>query len=221
MNKEKNLWFWIASFVFTIIPVIILICVTRSDLKHTNTICLWILGAVYLLLLWRYAFFVYFLNRFYRIKRSFSRYCVISLSVAGLIFGLLLLPFHLGNVIKTNIASHYLLENQSFQLINTGEKNPNSPGQEVCIEGITIDGSNYNLFDIPAADGWEYVDNRPVSLDGSSAPLEINLNAKYKYGIMLRQGPDKGIARIQIGDLIDEKIDLYLEKNQNRDNLYN
>ena len=61
-------------------------------------------------------------------------------------------------VLKENILESFWYQGDTIILENIGEKNSDSLGHAIWIEGIVQDGKDYNLYEIPLTEGWRFED---------------------------------------------------------------
>ncbi len=207
MTKKKILK-KIESIGIAIFFILCLSTLSKANAFLINTICLWGLGGIYI------ALFLYFGIFQYSAKAVIdNRSRIIYGMIAG-IFSLLLLlmlPIRYGTVLKENILESFWYQGDTIILENIGEKNSDSLGHAIWIEGIVQDGKDYNLYEIPLTEGWRFEDGRIVSDSITSKPLPLELLEKKPYRILFRKQKDAGCVRIKMGDYIGV-VDLYQEK---------
>lgn len=134
-----------------------------------------------------------------------------SLLITGVLFSVL--PFKQGMVLTSNFYEKELTKHQTMTIRTLGEKNPNSGGWQVWLEGIRFDNRYYNLYEIPLPEGWEFRDDRPYTQQQAVSELNIPFAAKRDYTVMIRRGPDAGMVEAVIGENA-AVFDLYAEEEQ-------
>lgn len=96
-----------------------------------------------------------------------------------------------------------------FVLETTAEKNSESNGSEVWVDGIIVDGIEVDLSTIELEKGWE--SNGRIYSNGDSK-YSLNINLEYKESVQIRfiKHPYSGVVNIISGDK-KQTIDLFSE----------
>lgn len=196
-----------------IVCTVILMITSESDLRDTNTVCLWVLAGVYLCVFWNLLFGKYDMEKFFDIKKSGRKVFLVFISLVLTAVFFFSFPFQYKKVVESNTCSKAILGDQTITLEITGEKNEKSTGYDVWLEGIKVDGKDYNLYEIDLPENWEYKEDRPFTNEKKAGVVTIKLDAKKSYDIMLRKGPQAGKVKVSIGKNSQE-IDLYEEKEE-------
>ncbi len=213
--KRKKKRAIIIYIIVSILLVYGLVFATSPNLFVRNTACLWILGWIYLFI------FIYGIagNKVIEaIKQQDSGlgFLVFLAVISGLIVWVL--PFQYKQIVFTNTCEKYMLQSDKITIEPLNEKNVNSGGYGVCIEGIILNGEDYNLYNIPLTEGWEFVDGRPYTDRVGSEQLIIEIGEGNKYNLLVRKNNSAGKIRIYIGE--DSKVfDLYSRDTVNRESL--
>lgn len=206
VQKKRKLIYILISLFLSIVLNLILIYLVRSNMDSMNTVCLWGLGSIYLA-----AFFYLILYKCsaYSIRKNKSLFLSItSISVLVTFILLFLLPFRFGQVLKSNVLEKLLNKNSKIEIEVLNQKNENSAGNAVWLEGIIVDNKDYNLYEIPITDGWERIDGRIAAMDFNAEKLTVDLPAHDIFSIMFRHQNDAGMIRIKIGNY-EHTYDLY------------
>ena len=201
--------------IVSICSIAALIVTSKSNLHIINTACLWGLGCMYLAIGWYFLFWKYDIAQYVKI-RNHTRQCVIllcSLLITGVLF--CVLPFKQGMVLKNHYYQSVLADNQTIQIRVLGEKNQDSAGYQVWLEGIRFGGSDYNLYELQLPAGWEFREDRPYTDQQAASELFAPLSAEADYTLMLRRGPDAGMAELAIGSS-SAVVDLYAQQEEQR-----
>ena len=143
--KRKKKRAIIIYIIVSILLVYGLVFATSPNLFVRNTACLWILGWIYLFI------FIYGIagNKVIEaIKQQDSGlgFLVFLAVISGLIVWVL--PFQYKQIVFTNTCEKYMLQSDKITIEPLNEKNVNSGGYGVCIEGIILngEGNKYNLL---------------------------------------------------------------------------
>lgn len=175
--------------------IIILILTTKSNIIITNTFCLWTLGFLYLSL---FLIFIFdkMNKKFSKIERKSGIYILVSIIS---LFVCWLMPFRYNDIVDDNIVQQSMRNNSNIIIEALGEKNDTSQGFEVCLEGIRMNGQDYNLYNIKLNDGWQFVDGRPIHKGQLKSRIQIDLGNVNTYEIMLRKNQNAGKVYVKIG----------------------
>lgn len=208
-ERKRNL---ASSIIGAIISIILLMITSKAFVGDANAICLWFLAGVYLVLFHYFAFWGYAVKK---IKNSSYKRETIVCSIIVTLLLFLFLPFRYDNVLENNYFLKNYLDNQTIAIEPLKEKNELSSGYQIWLEGIKVDGKDYNLYNISLPDKWDFVEDRPFT-DNQMAPLlSFKLNAKSSYDIMIRKGPNAGMARVSVGTK-SAVVDFYQEMEETR-----
>lgn len=207
-SKKRKI---VTSIIMGVFCCVVLLVTSKADISDINTRCLWFLGMIYLMV------FNYFIFWEFDIKYATGRRVPVKISVSiGLTILLFtILPFRYDKVVRNNFFLTHYLENQLITIQPIANAAETESGHEIWLEGVTVDGKDYNIYEIPLAEGWDYVEGRPYTNMESVAPLTFELTAKESYDIMIRKGPNAGTAKISIGDK-SRVFSFYSETNEQR-----
>lgn len=202
----------IASILIAAFLISCLCILSKANLFRINTVCLWILGGVYLTFIFYFGIFGCFVKTVTD-RRTGIRYMI----YAGVLSLLLIffLPIRYGTVLKENLLDRFWYQGEGIVVESTKEKNENSLGYAVWIEGIVQDGKDFNLYEIPLSEGWRFEEGRIVSDAIEAEPLLLKLPEKNPYRIFFRKQEDAGCVRIRIGDF-ERVVDLYQKEYEQR-----
>lgn len=195
-SKKQRKIHLISSFIIGMSTILILIITSKTKFRDINTICLWILSGCYLVAFNYFGFWNYVVRKWKKSKNK--REIIVNIIMIMLIL-FVFLPFKYNNVIDNNYFLDNYLDNQKIDIIPLGEKNEQSLGYQIWLEGIREDDKDYNLYNLVLTDGWEYVEERPFTDGMQTGALSFTLNADSSYDIMIRRGPNAGKAEIRIG----------------------
>lgn len=205
----------IFSIVLSVACTMILIFTSQSNLHDKNTVCLWILACIYLFLFWEFLFWKYDMKKFISLKRLGRKIVLAFVTIILATVGFFTFPFQYEKVVAENNYKKALLGEQTIHIKALGEKNEKSDGYDVWLEGIRVDGKDYNLYEIDLNKDWEYKEDRPFTDEKDAKAISILLNVKKDYDVMLRKGPQAGKIEITVGQT-SKVIDLYAEKEEQR-----
>lgn len=213
MKKDSINKFKSTIYIFVALSlVLILIYTSESNILVANTFFLWVLGFVYYFLYLRFVFDKFF-NDFFEFEKKGNVILIVFLSSIMLCW---LLPFRFQSIINEN-AIESGMEDTKISIEALAEKNAESKGYEVCLEGIRVNGNkDYNLYNIKLNDGWDFVDGRPIYLKKVKSNINIDLGDIKTYEILMRKNENSGKVKIKIG--INEYVyDLYSKEEKPRE----
>lgn len=207
-NKIKTVF--ICMFL-SLLLICGLIFATDSNIFIINTGCLWLLGFIYL-------FIVLYCIASHKIKDIVDHaFLFWAVSVVVSVFMMCILPFQYSKVLANNIFEKKMIQSKNLIIEPLDEKNENSSGYTVCIEGIVLDGVDYNMYEIPLSDGWEFVDGRPCA-EGMAGKLNIDVSKTDNYKLLVRKNQESGKIRVYMDG--DSRVyDLYGEEAVDRETL--
>lgn len=209
MNQKAHKW--IGSCLLGIVPSILLMVLSNSDIKHVNTFILWVLGTIYLVFIWRFGFWDYFIKKFKSINKFIYKCVIFAMAICLTLVGFFLLPFQIADVRLTNSVNAILEEANTITITSLGQKNDSSNGYDIWIEGISIDDNDYNLYEIKLPEGWDFKEDRPFYSQKKESSIIIPISAKNDFGVMIRRGPSAGKILISINQY-SKVIDLYSDE---------
>lgn len=197
--------------ILTLIELTLIMCVVEANVYIINNLCLWILACTYLIL-FRYSILYGISLKCW--KKYQNRMLSIVVSVFLSLLLIAVLPFDYLGVLKVNSLEKAMLMNDTIVL--TPENNKDK--REITIEGIKVNGQDYNLYDISLEEGWEFIDGRPTCImtNEEVRPLTIYLGKGNKYEIMLRKNQKAGSVRIACGSR-SSVYNLYSDIDSNRE----
>lgn len=201
-NKKKCVLF---NLCIAFISILLLKFSTESNNNDINSICLWVLGSIYLFLFMNFVFRKILINNYLKLNKK--KYINIISTLFALLI-LILLPFRYESIWKNNKMDMLLRNNSIIKIESLAEKNPKSDGYEICIEGIKVNNEDYNLYEIPLVEPWAFVDGRPTINQNINSIIEISLETNSTYEVMIRKNPQAGIVKISIGNN-EATFDLY------------
>lgn len=213
--KTSSIGKLIFSIVLSIACTITLMFTSQSNLHDKNTVCLWILACIYLFLFWEFLFWGYDMKKFMLLKRAGRKAVLIFATIILAVVGFFAFPFQYDKVVVENNCRKILLGEQTIQIKTLGEKNEKSEGYDVWLEGIRVDGKDYNLYEIALNKDWDYEEDRPFTDKKDAKAISISLDVKKDYDVMFRRGPQAGKIEVTVGETSKE-IDLYAEKEEQR-----
>lgn len=207
-----------------------LIFTSNSNLQFINVVFLWNLGILYLAIIIYAIFLKRCFAKFLKIRRKGRKIIIILLSVVIVAVAFKCLPFSITNVTKNNFLKKEVLGKTNVVITALGEKNDRSKGYEVWLEGVKVDKTDYNLYEINLEKGWDWNDGRPFYEENKKSSISFTINAKDRCVFLTRKGPNMGKVKVQIGKIStvydlysahnDDRYKLDLEKMVNVDNLY-
>ena len=184
------------------ILMLILCFSTHSNLFLPNTVCLWVLGWIYL------SVFCYFAIQ----KNDLKIMEVMKIGAVSLIasFALLLLfPIKYGAVLTRNYHERQIMQTGSVTIIPLQKVNKNATAAEIWIDRILVNGQEYDKSRLQLSDGWEMPDNCIYCADAVSAqPLVIPVPEKSYYEIHFAMTEASGSLCYSVNGS-DVDIDLY------------
>lgn len=213
--KTSSIGKLIFSIVLSVVCTMILMFTSQSNLHDKNTLCLWILACIYQFLFWEFLFWKYDMKKFMLLKRMGRKIVLIFATIILAAVGFFVFPFQYGKVVVENNCKKALLGEQTIQIKALGEKNEKSDGYDVWLEGVWVDGKDYNLYEIALNKDWDYKEDRPFTDEKDAKAISVSLDVKKDYDVMFRRGPQAGKIEVTVGETSKE-IDLYAEKEEQR-----
>lgn len=192
-----------------------IIYTSNANLQFINTVCLWCFGILYLAIIMYWVLWKKCFQKFRGIHKAGRKVITILLSVIIVALAFVCLPFSIENVTRSNYLQKEMLGKSNIVITALGEKNERSKGYDVWIEGIKVDKSDYNLYEIGLENGWDWKDGRPFYNKKELSSISFTLYAKDNYTLLTRKGPSMGKIKVQIGK-ISSVYDLYSEKTDDR-----
>lgn len=210
LNKLKSVIYILTSLLL----ILILAYTSESNIFITNTLCLWILGFVYFFLYLRLVFDKS-AEKFLKLKKKGNVILIVLLS-SILLCGFL--PIRFQKIIDENMIERGM-RSTKITIEALGEKNAESQGYEVCLEGIRINGvEDYNLYNIKLNQDWDFVDGRPTYLKQIKSNIKIDLGYIKTYEIIMRKNESAGKVNIKIGPN-EYEYDLYSKEEDSRNSI--
>lgn len=203
-NMKKNKKNYIISFIASLLIMICLIVLVKSNIFILNTFCLWLLGFFYI-----FGISSYFFRQISKFNIKNGSY--IKRIIIGIIFCvilILILPINYFDILKKNQTEKLFFRNYTFEIEAIGEKNIESSGYIVCLEGIVIDGMDYNLYEIPLNESWKFIDSRPYSDSLTKSKIVVSKKQGSNIKIMFRKQDNAGKVKISVGNM-NYTYDLY------------
>lgn len=189
-------------FAVSGILILILCFSTHSNLFLPNTVCLWVLGWIYL------SVFCYFAIQ----KNDLTISEMMKIGIAALIISfalLLLFPIKYGAVLTQNYHEHQIMQTESVTITPLQRVNKSATAAEIWIDRILMNGQQYDKSNLQLSDGWEILDNYIYCADARSAqPLVIHIPEKSYYEIHFVMTEASGSLRYSVNGS-DAVIDLY------------
>ena len=202
MLKEKKIFHILCSMAVSGVLLSLLCWSTHSNLFLTNTVCLWILGWIYLSLCCTYFVLNNKLGMAENVKVGF-----IALLVSLAVF--FVYPMKYGTVLTENYYERQILQTKSVTIVPLQTVNSNATAAEIFIDKIYFNYKEYDKNNLELPEGWQFLDNYVYCADARAAkPLVVNIPEKNRFEIHFIMTEASGMFQYVVDESSTE-VDLY------------
>lgn len=209
-NKGKRI---IIAAVITAVLISLLISVTHTNLFLDNTVMLWILATVYLLIFNYFIVLGWCIKLFQKMENKDRIIVILTSIILGIVL-LVICPYKYGKILTNNyVEKMRLMNNKVFISVNA--PNTENGDQEVWIDSLKVDSRAYNIYEIPVDnDIWAFNDGK-IFTDGTREHTELAIEFEQGqfFDIKFRKTPESGSALIKT-DGYECVLDLYSPKEE-------
>lgn len=201
-EKRRKILQILCSMVLSGVLLSVLCWSTHSNLFLINTVCLWILGWIYLSICCVYFVMNNKLGAVENVKIG-----LIALLVSLAIF--FVYPIKYGAVLTQNYYERQVLQTESITIVPLQTVNSNATAAEIYIDKIYFNYIEYDKNNLELPEGWQFLDRYVYCADARVAkPLVIDVPENNRYEIHFIMTEASGMFQY----LVDEasvEIDLY------------
>ena len=202
--RNKKL-FRILAALYAIICVAGCVLLTKADLSVPNTLCLAVLGGLYIFLYMT----CYFRGHFERGLEAGRIRPLHAIIAVALSVGILLLCGLNVHAIRENSERLQALRQQDSFTFSAGISPEAGADSIVVVRGIVSEGKDFNLYEVPLTEPWYFSEEGFIAARGEPAETTtIPFSPAKVETIYVRTRPDGGILRLEAGEYRGE-WDLY------------
>lgn len=198
--RNKKLFRSLAA-VYAVICAAGFVLLTKADLSVPNTLCLTVLGGLYIFL---------YLTCYFRghCERGLAagqiRWLHAAIAVA-LSAGILLLCGLNVHAMRENSERLYALRRQDSFTFSSGLSPEAGADSIAVVRGIVSGGKDYNLYEVPLQEPWYFSEEGFIAVRGESAEeVTVPLSPAKVETVYVRTRPDGGILRLKAGEYSGE-----------------
>ena len=198
--RNKKLFRCLAA-VYAVICAAGFVLLTKADLSVPNTLCLTVLGGLYIFL---------YLTCYFRghCERGLAagqiRWLHAAIAVA-LSAGILLLCGLNVHAMRENSERLYALRQQESFTFSSGLSPEAGADSIAVVRGIVTGGKDYNLYEVPLQEPWYFSEEGFIAVRGESTEeVTVPLSPAKVETVYVRTRPDGGILRLKAGEYSGE-----------------
>ena len=197
--------FRILAALYAVICTAGCVLLTKADLSVPNTLCLAVLGGLYIFL-YMTCYFRGHCERGLEAGRIRPLHAVVAVILSVVILLLCGLDVH---AMRENSERLYALRLQDSFTFSAGISPEAGADSIVVIRGIVSEGKDFNLYEVPLTEPWYFSEEGFIAVRGEPAETTtIPISPAKVETIYVRTRPDGGILRLKAGEYRGE-WDLY------------
>ena len=202
--RNKKLFRCLAA-LYAIVCTAGCVLLTKADLSIPNTLCLAVLGGLYIFL-YLTCYFRGHCERGLAAGQIRPLHAVIAVLLS---VGILLVCGLDVHAMRENSERLYALREQDSFTFSAGISPEAGTDSIVVVRGIVTEGKDYNLYEVPLTEPWYFSEEGFIVARGEPAEtVMIPISPAKVETIYVRTRPDGGILRLQAGEYSGE-WDLY------------
>ncbi len=195
----------VKSAVVSCILIVLLCLTTHSNVYVVNTLCLWILGWLYL------SIFCYKITFAKKIKSMRVKEIIINKVVSFIIslLILLLIPIKYGDVLTHNHWEKQMFNSKEIVITPLISANVNATAKEIWIEKILLDYQKLDVNSLELPKGWHVMNEGIYAADAASAEkIIIDISDSNISEVVFAATEASGMVDYAFGES-SIKVDLY------------
>ncbi len=198
--QDKKL-FRVLAAVYAAVCTAGCVLLSKADLSVPNTLCLTVLGGLYIFL-YLSCWFRGYCERGCAAGRIRLLHAGIAVILSA---GILLLCGLDVHAMRENSDRLYALRHQDSFTFSAGRSPEAGENSIAVVRGIVSEGKDFNLYEIPLKDPWYFSEEGFIAVRGETAEaLTVPLSPGKVETVYVRIRPDGGVLRMNAGEYSGE-----------------